>query len=393
MTALVLVLVAVQVVLACRVIARLVRTAGGTHIAPSAARHPEPIAIVIPVLNEAARLAPCLAGASAHGPEVASIVVVDGGSTDGTPALVRRWARRDPRIELVLAGSPPLGWTGKTWNLAAGLRSLPRAIEWVLCLDADVRPAPELARSLVAHAHRANQAALSVATRQRLSGAAEALLHPACLATLVYRFGNPGHATRDTASVQANGQCALFRRHVLEGTHVLDVARASLCEDVTIARALTRAGIPVGFHEAGALASVAMYESWRDAWRNWPRSLPMRDQYFDWRGWIGLAEILAVQALPLPLVIGAGAFTLAGPAQGVAWPVLGVEGALVALRLGMLVGMARAYARRPWTYWLSPLADLPIVLRILVSAIRRTHRWRGLTYRRDPIGRVRLVAG
>ncbi len=38
--------------------------------------------------------------------------------------------------------------------------------------------------------------------------------------------------------------------------------------------------------------------------------------------------------------------------------------ALVAVRLGVLFGTARAYRRLPWTYWLSPLSDLPVALRI-----------------------------
>jgi dolichol-phosphate mannosyltransferase len=50
---------------------------------------------------------------------------------------------------------------------------------------------------------------------------------------------------------------------------------------------------------------------------------------------------------------------------------------LAAMRLGILTGMARAYDRRPWTYWLSPVADVPLALALLVSASRRTHRWRG----------------
>jgi dolichol-phosphate mannosyltransferase len=149
---------------------------------------------------------------------------------------------------------------------------------------------------------------------------------------------------------------------------------------------LASAGVPVGFHEAGALASVAMYEGWRDAWTNWPRSLPMRDQFFDWRGWLGLAELVAVQAMPVPVVLAASALGLGGP-------LVAVNGVLAAVRIGMLAGMARAYARRPWTYWLSPLADVPVVLRVLANALRRTQRWRGLTYRRDGVGRFRLVPG
>ena len=64
---------------------------------------------------------------------------------------------------------------------------------------------------------------------------------------------------------------------------------------------------------------------------------------------------------------------------------LAVTGALTALRLGTLGGVARAYTNRPWTYWLSPLCDLPIALRLWQSALRRTHTWRGRTLTRGGV--------
>ena len=191
-----------------------------------------------------------------------------------------------------------------------------------------------------------------MAARQRLPGAADAVVHPALLATLVYRFGMPGHATRDVDRVQANGQCFLVRRRVLERSGALAAARDSLCEDVTIARRIAETGVPVGFYEAGDLVETAMYAGWRETWRNWPRSLPMRDRYFGWQGAVGLAEVALVQALPAPLL--ALALLTGGPG----WIVV-LAGALAATRLGVLAGMRRAYARPPWTYWLSPLCDLP----------------------------------
>ena len=66
--------------------------------------------------------------------------------------------------------------------------------------------------------------------------------------------------------------------------------------------------------------------------------------------------------------------------------------AVLIIRLGILFGVARAYPDRPWAYWLSPIADLPVVLRIIQFALRRRHRWRGRTYRRgkggvfEPVG-------
>jgi glycosyltransferase involved in cell wall biosynthesis len=51
---------------------------------------------------------------------VAEILVVDGGSTDGTQSLVERYQSRDRRVRLVDAGPVPGGWTGKAWGLYLG---------------------------------------------------------------------------------------------------------------------------------------------------------------------------------------------------------------------------------------------------------------------------------
>jgi len=68
-----------------------------------------------------------------------------------------------------------------------------------------------------------------------------------------------------------------------------------------------------------------------------------------------------------------------------------LAGSLLALRIGILIGTARAYPARPWTYWLSPACDLPVIVRILQFALRRRHRWRGRAYIRQPGGRFEPV--
>lgn len=371
MTALARVLAAIQLVLAARVFARMVSTARGSRIAPT--REPAgdgSVTVLVPVLDEAGRIEPCLAGLAEQGPEVAQILVIDGGSTDGTPEIVRGWAERDPRIRLIDAAPVPAGVNGKAHNLATGLRHAPVS-PWVLTIDADVRPAPGLARALLAHAARERVPALSAATRQCLSGAAEAIVHPAMLATLVYRFGIPGGATSDVEQVQANGQCFLVRREVLDDAGGFDAVLRSVCEDVTLARAIARRGHPVGFYEAGDLVQVEMYGGWRDAWENWSRSLPMRDRHSGVAGRVGLAEVTLVQAAPLWL---AGWWTWR---LGRREPAAVVNLALMMARIGVLGGTARAYVTVPPTYWLSPLVDLPVALRLIAMWRRRHHRWRG----------------
>lgn len=331
------------------------------------------ITVLLPVLNEAKRIGRALAGLVAQPQEVYEILVVDGGSTDGTQEIVARFHARDPRVRLLEASPVDRRWTGKAWGLSFGFDHANPACEWILCVDADVSVSPGLARSLLAHAKKTGVSAFSVATRQHLSGKIEGLIHPAMLTTLIYRFGPPGRATRNRHKVQANGQCFFVRRDILLRTGAFHAAQSSLCEDITIARRLAECGEAVGFYEADHLVAVEMYQHWHETWSNWPRSLPMRDQYFGWREGTDLAGALALQSPPLPLFI-------LGILFGAPLWVLALSGGLLALRLGVLLGVARAYPKRPWTYWLSPLCDLPVALRILRCALRRSHTWRGRTY-------------
>lgn len=366
----------VQALLAGRVLLRLARTAGGSRIAEADGPSPsdEQVTVVLPVLDERERIEPCLDGLMGQGCEVAEILVVDGGSTDGTQAIVARYAARDPRVRLVDASPIPAGWNGKAWGLHVGHQQSTSESDWILTIDADVRPAPALTRSLLAHARDEGVAALSVATEQQIVGLGEGLIHPALLTTLVYRFGIPGQRIARMEEVQANGQCFLVRRFALEAVGGFAAVADSICEDITLARRLVRQGLPLGFYESEGLVAVRMYPDWRATWHEWPRSLPMRDRYSGLAGWVGLLEVLLVQALPLPLLI---VLQGRGERRGPARVMLLINTILAATRLGVLFGTARAYPARPRSYWLSPLADLPVAIQLIRHAVRRRYTWRG----------------
>ncbi len=94
-----------------------------------------PYSVLIPVRNEAGHLADCLA--SAAGAD--EIVVVDSGSTDGTPELARRLGATV--IDFRWPGGYP---KKKNW----ALDQVPWRNEWVFILDADERITPALAAEL-----------------------------------------------------------------------------------------------------------------------------------------------------------------------------------------------------------------------------------------------------
>lgn len=337
------------------------------------------VSIVMATLEEAHRIGPCLHGLAAQGDSVREILVVDSGSTDGTGALVQAAAARDPRIRLLRDGPLPPGWVGKVWALEHGLRQARG--RWVLGIDADTIPHPGLAAGALSAAVDGGYDAVSFSPRFRMTTAAERWLQPALLVTLVYRFGAVG-ADADPERVMANGQCFLARRDALLAVGGYAAARASFSDDVTLARHLARAGRRVGFLDGSLLYDVRSYTSARETWREWGRSLDLKDSSSPARQWGDVLFLAVAQGTPMPVLLLAALRTAtAGPAAVQGWTaLLATSGALLAVRVLLQFALAGSYERTGAPYWLSPTADPLAALRILVSTLRRPTSWRGRAY-------------
>ena len=180
----------------------------------------------------------------------------------------------------------------------------------------------------------------------------------------------------------ANGQCFLCRRSLLADLGGYSSAKQSFCDDVTLARYAAAQGAKVGFWDGANLIQVRMYEGLAETWREWGRSLDLKDACSPGQKWGDLAFLLFVQALPW----------LAMPLAGLAYwlqpslPVLGVllaNASLLVMRFALLIAIAPSYAPdQPgrWAFWLSPLADPLAVLRIYLSSVRTPTQWRGRVY-------------
>jgi dolichol-phosphate mannosyltransferase len=342
------------------------------------------VSIVVPTLNEAARITPCLEGLSHQGYEVREVIVVDSRSQDGTGELVKAAGQRDPRIRLITDDPLPTGWVGRPWALHTGFLHSSEGSEWILGIDADTRPQPGLVSSLIQTAQQQGYDLVSLAPQFILKGLGELWLQPALLMTLVYRFGPAGSTLAGAERVMANGQCFLCRRSLLAQLDGYITARNSFCDDVTLARNAAQQGAKVGFWDGSKLLQVRMYEGAIETWREWGRSLDLKDASSAAQKWGDLFFLIAVQGLPVLAVLGLLLCLSLGYTSLPIWAALGLNGSLLLMRVALLWAIAPSYdfsqAQASWSFWLSPLADPLAVYRIFLSSMRTPRQWRGRQY-------------
>jgi len=322
------------------------------------------ISVVVPARNEANRISGCVEPLR-HAPGVVEVIVVNDESTDDTADVAISCGAT------VLAGAPlPAGWVGKSWAVHQG--ALAAKGEWVVTLDADAVPDPSLPVALVTRLERDGVRVATAGGRFRCPTGPSRWLHAAMLTTLVVRFGPAG---RRGGSRLANGQCMAMRRDDL--VQLIAAVRGSTIEDVALVAAATRRGWTTRLIDATSLLTVQMYDDFASTWRGWGRSLSLAGVVPAPMLVVHLALVAVGQVAPpfaLVVALSTGATTM-----HVALPA-----ALLAIRLGTLVGTRRAYERGGAWYWASPLADglawLALVAGVARRVLRRPERWRGRTY-------------
>ncbi len=345
------------------------------------------VSIVVPTLNEAERIAPCLAGLSQQSYEVREIIVVDSNSQDGTQDQVKATAAKDPRFCLITDDPLPTGWVGRPWALHKGFQESSAQSEWILGIDADTQPQAGLVASLLAAAAAGGYDLLSLSPQFILHYPGEWWLQPALLVTLLYRFDPAGVKAQLPGRVMANGQCFFCRRSVLERLGGYVRAANSFCDDVTLARHAASEGFQVGFLDGAKVIKVRMYEGAAETWREWGRSLDLKDATTPAQVWGDLWLLVMVQGLPLPAAVMLGTGLICGYSFPTAIAAAWLNLFLLLIRFAILGAIAPSYERSSnlapasWLFWLSPLADPLAVLRIFLSTQQRPTQWRGRFYK------------
>jgi hypothetical protein len=229
------------------------------------------VSILIPARNEAGHIGPALDAALKSMGVPVEVLVMDDGSTDATPDIVRAYAARDSRVRLLTA--PPLeeGWTGKVHachHLALAARGT-----HFLFADADVRLEPHAAALLAGHAQASDAGLVSAVPRQVMLSPGELLTVPTInLLLLGYLPMGFMRLSRDPGLGAACGQLMLAEREAyrLSGGHA--AIRSLIHDGIQLARLFRRKGLMTDLIAGEGLASCRMYTRFAEAWAGFAKN-------------------------------------------------------------------------------------------------------------------------
>src|SRR5207302_1157858 len=183
------------------------------------------------------------------------IIVVDGGSTDGTRELVQKFV---PEITIVDEDPLPVGWVGKNWACHLGYKK--SRGELLLFTDGDSFHATDsLARSVnYLRSEKADLVTLAPGTILRSFW--ERLLQPPIFLLIMILVGGKLVNDDNRQNAIGNGQYMLFRREAYDKIGGHHAVRDKIIEDYSLGRLLKRAGMRLRFVTApDALGVSALY--------------------------------------------------------------------------------------------------------------------------------------
>lgn len=330
------------------------------------------VSVVVPARNEETSIPTLLASLRRLTVDVEDIVVVDDGSDDATAAVARSAGAR-----VLPAGVPPPGWTGKAWACRVGARAT--SGDLLLFLDADTELSPGALSGLLT-LHERHQGLVSVQPFHRVVRSYEQL---SSYFNVVSLMASAAFTRRRPSRPMAFGPCLLTSRGDYERIGGHAAVRAEILDDVKLAAAYLRAGMPVHCALGGRSIRMRSYPGGiRQLARGWTKNIASGASAaapgpaYAAVAWISAHHAVAVGAV-LSLV---AALTGWSPPLAYGHPVVWAA-AWLAVTWQLRTILRSVGSFRWWTWALFPACLLAFDVLFAVSAahaaIRRSVRWRG----------------
>ncbi len=263
------------------------------------------VSVILPVRNQAKTVDECVKSLVEVEYPNREIIVVDGGSTDGTKELVKHY---DGKITLLEEDPLPQGWVGKNWACQLGYERSKG--ELLLFTDGDsIHSTDSLARAVnYLQTEKADMVTLAPGTI--LNTFWEKVLQPPIFLLIIILVGGKLVNDDRRGNALGNGQYMLFRREAYEKVGGHAAVRDKILEDLNLAKLVKKAGLKLRFVTAQDVLGVRMYTSLSEIWRGWRKNFyTVSEKYMIWKALTRI--ILMFTFLVVPFVVLAYGISIA----------------------------------------------------------------------------------
>jgi cellulose synthase/poly-beta-1,6-N-acetylglucosamine synthase-like glycosyltransferase len=336
-----------------------------------------PLSMLVAAKDEEDNIGRCVEGLLAQDYPKLQIIVVNDRSDDRTGQIIDEFAARDRRVTAVHVTDLPTGWFGKNNAMRAGVEQATG--DWLCFSDADCAyDSQRLLTAALRFALRENVNFLSVLPRLEAGTFWERVVQPVAGAIMVFWFPPQKVNSTKSGRAYANGAFMLMPRRTYDAIGGHEPVKATLNEDMHMARMVKAAGLRLQVIRGGDLYRVRMYTGIKAIWRGWSRIF---------YGCFGTFPRLLVSFLMLSVFSLSPYVTLlASPLAGAGWDWFAAAGgfAIVAQQTILWRFYAVTGNRSHWA--LSYALGAAMCLGMTLNAMRRlgggtTTTWRGTTYR------------
>lgn len=224
------------------------------------------VSIILPVRNQSKTVVECVRSLVNLEYSNKEIIVVDGGSTDGTRGQLQNF----DKVTLVEEDALPSGWVGKNWACHLGYKK--SSGDLLLFTDGDSVHATDSLTRAVDYLQAQKADLVTIAPGTILKSFWEKLLQPPIFLLIMILVGGKLVNDDDRRNAIGNGQYMLFSRQAYENIGGHQAVRDKIVEDYNLARLLKKAGMRLRFVFGRDVLGVRMYSNLPEIWRGWRKN-------------------------------------------------------------------------------------------------------------------------
>lgn len=332
------------------------------------------LSMLIAAKDEESNVARCLRGLLRQEYPRLQVIVINDRSSDKTGAIIDEFSRSDPRLTALHVTALPPGWFGKNHAMHVGVGQATGAY---LCFsDADCTfNSPQLLRAALRFALRERVDFLSVLPRLEASTFWECVVQPVASAILLFWFPPARVNNPRSRAAYANGAFMLMSRAAYDRLGGHEPVKATLNEDMHLARRAKALGVSLRVIRGGDLFQVRMYTGLSQIWRGWTRIF--YGCFGSLGGLLGSVALLSIMSLGPYISLAASPWLPGG-----AWIAAAATAAILAQQ-SILFPFYSLAGLTPWWALTYPIGA-GISLAMTLNAMRRLGgagtNWRGTQY-------------